>query len=54
MYYKVKFDYLNILIKAIIELNNKLYKLAIKIYYSNTNSKVRPYYEYINYCNRKI
>ena len=32
MHYREELDKLNILIKALIELNNKFYKLAIKIY----------------------
>ena len=52
MRYKEKLNYLNILIKIVIKLNNKLYKLAIKIYYSKLNSNFGPYYKYISYCNK--
>ena len=41
IYYREKLNSLNILIEAIIKLNNKIYKLAIKIHYSNVNSKAR-------------
>lgn len=43
MFYGKEFNSLNFLIKVVIELNNKLYKLAIGIYYSNFDSKIRPY-----------
>ena len=39
IYYKEGFDGLNSLIEPIIKLDNKIYKLAIKIYYSNFNSQ---------------
>ena len=52
--YKKKLDSLNILIKAAIKANNRLYKLAIKIYYSRANNKVRLYFEYISYYNKLI
>ena len=41
MYYKGKIDSLNSLIKVVIEPNNKLYKLAIAIYYCNSTSKTK-------------
>ena len=44
---------LNFLIKVVIELNNKLDKLVIEIYYSNFNSKSRFYKIYTSYYNRK-
>ena len=40
MYYKKKLNSLNILIKKIIKLNNKFYKLTIKIWYSRAYNKV--------------
>ena len=40
MYSKKKLDSLNTLIKIAIELNNKLYKLVIEIYYNKKNCKV--------------
>ena len=43
MYYKKKFDSLNSLNKIIIKLNKKFYKLAIEIYYNNSNNKVETY-----------
>ena len=49
MYYKKNVDSLNILIKVVIKLNNKLYKLAIKIYYSKTNNGIEAYFRYKNY-----
>ena len=38
MHYRKKLDSLNSMIKSVIELDNKLYKLAMEIYYSNPNS----------------
>ena len=49
MYYGKKLDSPIFLIKITIKLNNKLYKLAIKKFYSNSNSKVRLYKEYTSY-----
>ena len=40
MYYKKKLNSLNILIKKVIKLNNKFYKLTIKIWYSRAYNKV--------------
>ena len=50
MYYKKKLNKLNNFIKIVIKPNNKFYKLAMKIYYSNTNSQIPLYYEHRNYC----
>lgn len=48
---RAKLDTLDILIKEVIELNNKVYKLVIKICYNKTNSKVKVHYKYISYYN---
>lgn len=49
MFYREKLNSLNILIKLVITLNNKLYKLVIQRCYSDASSKVRPYYRYVSY-----
>ena len=51
MYYRVDLNNLNVLIKAVIKLNNKLRELNIKIYYNNINSKTRLYYRWKSYYN---
>ena len=43
MHYKKKFNSLNFLIKVAIKLDDKFYKLAIETYYSNPDTKIRPY-----------
>ena len=43
IYNRRKLDNLNSLIKVIIKLNNKFYKLVLEIYYNNSNNKVRFY-----------
>ena len=53
MYYKKEYNTLNFLIEVIIEVNNKLYKVAIEIFYSNLNNKVKLYYEYTSYYSKK-
>ena len=52
--YEKKLNSQNSLIKATIELDNKLYKLGIEISYSNPNSKVGFYLEYTSYYNKKL
>ena len=54
VYNREKLNSLNNLIEIVIELSNKFYKLAIKIYYKNTNSEIKLYYRYINYCINQI
>ena len=54
MYYKEDLDSLNSLIKVIIKLNNKLYKLLMESYYSNFNSKAGTCLKYANNCNKKL
>ena len=49
MPHRGKLNNINTLIEVVIKLDNKFYKLAIKIYYSKVNSKVRLYYRYANY-----
>ena len=39
MHYRKKLNSLNFSIKVVIKLNNKLYKLAIEIRYSNPDNK---------------
>lgn len=53
MRYREELDSLNFLIKAVIKLNSKLYKLAMETHSSNSNSKTRFYLEYASYCSRK-
>ena len=43
MCYGNELDSQNSLIEKVIELNNKFYKLVIKIYYSNLNNKAGFY-----------
>ena len=52
MYHSKKLDNLNILVETVIKFKNNFYKLAIEIYYNKVNSKVKPYFRYINYCSR--
>ena len=54
IYYKKKLNSLNFLIKVVIKLNNYIYKLASKIYYSNFDSKARLYKKHTNYYNKKL
>ena len=54
MYYGRKLNNLNILIKAVIELNNKFYKLIIKLKYNKVNSKTKPYFKYTSNYNKQI
>ena len=49
MHYSKKLDNLNYLIEIIIKFNNKLYKLAIEIYYTNFNNKAKFYRSYTFY-----
>ena len=46
IYYKNEFNNLNILIKKIVKLNNKFYKLVIKIKYYRLNNKAKYYFKY--------
>lgn len=51
IYYRRKFNSLNILIEVAIKLNYKFYKLAMKIGSGKANNKGKLYFRYINYCN---
>ena len=42
------------MIKVVIKLDNKFYKLVIKIYHNNSDSKTRLYQKDIYYYNRKF
>ena len=42
------------MIEIAIKFDDKFYKLAIKIYYWNVNSKVELYNKYISNCSRQI
>lgn len=37
---------INIIVEVIIKLNNKLYKLIMKIQYTKINSKIKYYFKY--------
>ena len=54
MYYRKQFDSLDFLIQIVVKFNNKFFKLAIKIYYSNFDIKIGFYIEYISYYNKKL
>lgn len=54
IYYKGEFNNQNILLKVIIKVDNKFYKLIIRIYYSKVNSKVKVYYKYTSNYSRQI
>ena len=54
MNYKRKLNILNILIKIAIKLDNKIYKLALEIYYSKINNKEELNLKHKNYYNRSI
>ena len=49
MHHKKKLNSLNFLIEVVTQLNNKLYKLAIKIRYSNLDNKAESYLRYSSY-----
>ena len=53
MYYRGEIANLNFLIKIIIKIFNKHYKLATKICYSNSDDKIKPYYKHTSYYNRR-
>ena len=53
MHYRDKLNSLNSKVKAVIKLDNKLHKLAIKICYNNLDSKDRSYLGYSNYHNQR-
>ena len=52
MYYRKKLNSQNILIKVVIKLDSKFYKLAIETYYSKAKSKTRLYYRYISHFSK--
>ena len=54
MYYEKKLNSPNSLIKKVIELKNKVFESAMKIYYSKTNNKAKLCYKYRNNYNNQI
>ena len=52
--YEEKFNILIILIEAVIKFNSKIYKLAIKKWYSKLNTKIRFYFRYLNYFDKYL
>ena len=53
MYYREKLYSLKTLIEIAIELNNELCKLAIKIWYSEMNNKIKFYFRYRSYYSKQ-
>ena len=49
-----KLDSLKSFIKVAIKLDDKLYKLVLKIRYSNLDSKTRSYLKHTSYCKGPI
>lgn len=43
MYYKEKLNNLNFVVKILIKPKDKLYKLAIKLYYNNSSNETKTY-----------
>lgn len=53
MRHRKKLDSKNSLIKAVIELFNKLYKLSMETYYSNPDSKTKLYLRHTSSYNTR-
>ena len=54
MYYKEKLNNLNFVVKILIKPKDKLYKLAIKLYYNNSSNETKTYKQYNSYYSKKL